>query len=84
MKSRPIDIMKLKWENIAFNERYKRWTCTYLPTKKKNYAYMREHDNNPLVIQFLTPRALEIINKYKGRTSSSFVLPFAHNQKNGT
>lgn len=81
MKSRPIDIMKLTWNNIAFNERYQRWTCTYLPSKKKNYSYMRENDSNPLVIQFLSPRALEIINKYKGQTTTGYVLPFAHNKK---
>lgn len=81
MKSRPIDIIKLHWDNLAFNERYQRWTCTYIPSKKKNYAFMRENDSNPLVVQFLTPRALEIIMKYKDRSVSGYVLPFSFNKR---
>ncbi len=73
--------MKLAWENIAFNKQYNRWTCTYIPSKKKNYAFMRENDKNPLVVQFLTQRALEIIMKYKDKSKAGYVLPFAHNQK---
>lgn len=81
MKSRPIDIIKLHWDNLAFNERYQRWTCTYIPSKKKNYAFMRENDSNPLVVQFLTPRALDIIMKYKDRSVSGYVLPFSFNKR---
>lgn len=81
MKSRPIDIMKLTWENIAYNKQYNRWTCTYIPSKKKNYSFMRENDANPLVVQFLTPRALEIIMKYKDQSQAGYILPFAHNKK---
>lgn len=81
MKSRPIDIMKLRWENIAFSQRYQRWTCTYIPGKKKNYALIREHDNNPLVVQFLSSKAMEIIMKYKDKSEHGYVLPFAHNKK---
>lgn len=81
MKSRPIDIMKLTWDNIAYNKQYGRWTCTYIPSKKKNYAFMRENDSNPLVVQFLTSRAMEIIMKYQSQSQTGYVLPFAHNQK---
>lgn len=81
MKSRPIDIIKLHWNNLAFNERYQRWTCTYIPSKKKNYAFMRENDSNPLVVQFLTPRALEIVMKYKGMSPTGYVLPFSFNKR---
>lgn len=81
MKSRPMDIMKLKWENIAYNQQYKRWTCTYIPSKKKNYAFMRENDSNPLVVQFITDRAMKIILKYKDQSQYGYVLPFAHNKK---
>ena len=81
MKSRPIDIIKLHWDNLAFNERYQRWTCTYIPSKKKNYAFMRENDSNPLVVQFLTPRALEIVMKYQGQSPSGYVLPFSFNKR---
>lgn len=81
MKSRPMDIMKLTWDNISFNEKYQRWTCTYIPSKKKNYAFMRENDSNPLVIQFLTKRAMEIILKYQGQSPTGYILPFAHNKK---
>lgn len=81
MKSRPFDIIKLHWDNLAFNERYQRWTCTYIPSKKKNYSFMRENDSNPLVVQFLTPRALEIIMKYKGQSPAGYVLPFSLNKR---
>ena len=81
MKSRPIDIMKLKWDNIAYNQQYGRWTCTYIPCKKKNYSLTREHGSNPLVVQFLTARAMEIILKYKDQSKYGYVLPFAHNNK---
>ena len=81
MKSRPIDIMKLRWDNITYDNHYKRWVCTYIPTKKKNYSLMRENDNSPLVVQFLTPKALEIILKYKAQSTQGYVLPFAHNKK---
>lgn len=81
MKSRPIDIMKLHWDNLAFNTQYKRWTCAYVPSKKKNYSLTRRNDNNPLVVQFLTPRALEIIMKYKGKSAGGYVLPFSFNKR---
>lgn len=81
MKSRPIDVMKLTWDNIAYNKQYGRWTCTYIPSKKKNYALTREHDSNPLVVQFLTPRAMEIILKYKDKSRHGYVLPFSQNNK---
>lgn len=81
MKSRPLDIIRLHWDNIAFNERYQRWTCAYIPSKKKNYAFMRENDTNPLTIQFLSPRAVEIIMKYKDMSAAGFVLPFSFNKR---
>lgn len=82
MKSRPMDIMKLHWDNIAYNETYGRWVCSYIPGKKKNYALTRENDSNPLAVQFLTPGAMDIILKYKGRSRAGYVLPFSfHDRK---
>ena len=81
MKSRPMDIVKLHWDNIAYNDRYKRWTCTYIPSKKKNYAFMRENDTNPLTVQFISKRALEIIMKYKGKSPAGYLFPFSFHKR---
>lgn len=81
MKSRPMDIVKLHWDNIAYNDRYKRWTCAYIPSKKKNYAFMRENDTNPLTVQFISPRAMEIIMKYKGKSPAGYVFPFSFHKR---
>lgn len=81
MKSRPIDIIKLHWENIALDPITKQYTCTYIPAKKKNYGRNGRQSSNPLVIQFLTPTAMKVIMKYKGESDGGYVLPFGINQK---
>lgn len=81
MKSRPIDIIKLHWDNIAYDNQTERFTCTYIPAKKKNYGYNGRHTSNPLVIQYLTPNAVKIIMKYKGESKGGYVFPFGLNKK---
>ena len=81
MKSRPIDIISLHWDNIAFDEVSGRYTCTYIPAKKKNYGASSKHTSKALVIQYLTPKAVEIVMKYKGRSSGGYVFPFELNQR---
>lgn len=75
MKSRPIDIIKLHWDNIAYDKKNKRMTCTYIPAKKKNHG-QGSGKANPLVIQYLTPKAVEIVNKYQAKSAGGYVFPF--------
>lgn len=79
MKSRPIDILRLHWDNIALDNVTGRYTCTYIPAKKKNYGASSAHTSNALVIQFLSPKAVEIVMKYKGKSKAGYVFPFALN-----
>ena len=81
MKSRPIDIVKLHWDNIAYDEVTEKYTCTYVPAKKKNYGRGGQCSANPLVIQYLTPKALDIVMKYKGISGGGYVFPFGLNKK---
>lgn len=80
MKSRPIDILRLHWENIAYDENTGRYTCTYIPAKKKNYGASCKHTSKALVIQYLTPKAVQIILKYKGQSKGGYVFPFHLNR----
>ncbi len=80
MKSRPIDILRLHWDNIAYDEATKRFTCTYIPAKKKNYGASSKHTSKALVIQYLSPKAVEIVLKYKGKSKGGYIFPFALNQ----
>lgn len=80
MKSRPIDILRLHWDNIAYDEAVGRFTCTYIPAKKKNYGASSKHTAKALVIQYLSPKAVEIVLKYKNKSKGGYVFPFALNQ----
>lgn len=80
MKSRPIDILRLHWDNIAYDEATGRFTCTYIPAKKKNYGASSKRTSKALVIQYLSPKAVEIILKYQGKSKGGYVFPFALNQ----
>ena len=80
MKSRPIDILRLHWDNIAYDEATGRFTCTYIPAKKKNYGASSKHTSKALVIQYLSPKAVEIVLKYQGKSKGGYVFPFALNQ----
>lgn len=79
MKSRPIDILRLHWDNIAYDSFNKKYTCTYIPAKKKNYGASSKHTSTALVIQFLSPKATEIVLKYKGQSKGGYVFPFSLN-----
>ena len=80
MKSRPIDILRLHWENIAYDEAAGRYTCTYIPAKKKNYGVSSKHTSKALIIQYLTTKAVEIVLKYQGKSKGGYVFPCALNQ----
>ena len=80
MKSRPIDILRLHWDNIAYDANAKRFTCTYIPAKKKNYGASSKHTSKALVIQYLSPKAVEIVMKYQGKSKGGYIFPFALNQ----
>lgn len=81
MKSRPIDILRLHEDNIAYDPTTKRYTCTYIPAKKKNHGASVNRTSKALVIQYLTPKAIEIIKKYKGRSKGGYVFPFKLNDR---
>lgn len=80
MKSRPIDILRLHWDNIAYDNKNKRYVCSYIPAKKKNYGKSAKHTSKALSIQFLSPEAVKIINKYKGKSKGGYIFPFKLNE----
>ena len=63
LKSRPIDIVKLHWDNLAYDGNTDRYTLTYIPAKKKNYASSPRHTKSALVVQYLSKEAVRIILK---------------------
>ena len=67
LKSRPCDILKLHSSNIEGN------VACYWATKKKNYE-------EGFIRTPLTPKAKEIITKYKGQSSKGYIFPFALNE----
>lgn len=81
MKSRPIDIIKLRHDNIALDNTNQRYTCTYIPAKKKNYGRNSHQTSNPLVIQYLTAEAVRIVMKYQGQSEGGYIFPFGLNKK---
>lgn len=81
LKSRPIDVVKLHWDNIAYDPNTKRYTLTYIPAKKKNYGKSARHTSSALVVQYLSQEAVRLILKYKGKSKGGYVFPFALNQK---
>lgn len=81
IKSRPIDVVKLHWDNIAYDNVTGKYTLTYIPAKKKNYAKSARHTSSALVVQYLSDEAVRIILKYKGKSKGGYVFPFPLNQK---
>lgn len=81
LKSRPADIMKLHWDNIALDKHTGRYTLAYIPAKKKNYGKSARHTMSALVVQYLSDEALGIMNKYKGKSVAGYVFPFPINQR---
>ena len=76
LKSRPADVMKLHWDNIAFDKAAGRYTLAYIPAKKKNYGASARHTMSALVVQYLSDEALRIMNKYRGKSPAGYVFPF--------
>lgn len=81
IKSRPIDVLKLHWDNIALDPTTGRYTLTYIPAKKKNYAANTRLKNNALVVQYLSQEAVRIVFKYRGKSKGGYIFPFKLNQK---
>jgi integrase len=75
LKSRPIDIVTMKWSSIEYNERYGGYVCSYVPTKKKNTT----NRNKAKSVQFISSKAMEIMQKYKGQSKYGYILPFEIN-----
>ena len=68
-KSRPVDVIKMKLENIHGDR------LIYFATKKKNYL-----DSKGVIDTEITPIARKIIQKYKGQSSKGYIFPFAMNE----
>ena len=74
LKSRPIDILLLHEDNIATDPVTGRQTCIYVPAKKKN-------QENAFVVQFISDRALKVIEKYRGLSGGGYILPLEVNRR---
>lgn len=73
MKLRPVDALKLHASNIvAVNGKQ---YIKYVAEKKKN-----SKEKNKTTYSPLTPKALEIINHYKGQSAKGYIFPFALNE----
>ena len=79
MKMRPMDMIKLHWDNIAYAQDLQRYVCMYIPAKKRNHKITKK--SNPQAIQFISKKAEEIIMKYKGVSAGQYVLPLRMNEK---
>ena len=67
--------MKLTQANMIYDNRTKRWILTYIPHKTKD----EKRQVNPRIP--LSKRALELIEKYKGRDSEGRLFPFISSDK---
>ncbi|PWL59975.1 MAG: hypothetical protein DBY35_08730 [Bacteroidales bacterium] len=71
--SRPVDVIKFKYSNI---EKHDGMLCLkYVPEKKKN-----NRSKNKVVLMPLSPIALAIIDKYKGKSKGGYIFPFGLNE----
>lgn len=68
-KMRPCDVLKLKSSDIEDH------TIMYVPEKKKNYLDERKR----IVKTFMSPTALDILNKYCAVSVAGYVFPFPMN-----
>ena len=73
MKLRPVDALKLHTSNIV--TRNGKQYFKYVAEKKKN-----SKEKNKTTYAPITPKALEIINQYKGKSSKGYIFPFALNE----
>lgn len=74
LKSRPIDILMLRFENFVYHPQVKRRFCSYIPSKKKNMK------GDP-AMQFISPIAESIISKYQHNSKYGYIFPFDLNRK---
>jgi len=73
MKLRPIDTVKLAYDNILVDDQGT-VIIEYVPEKKKNYK-AEEVVQSPM-----TTKAKAIVRKYKGQSSKGYIFPFALNE----
>lgn len=73
MKLRPVDALKLHTDNIVTvnGKQY----FKYVAEKKKNST-----EKDKVTYAPITPKALEIINQYKGKSSKGYIFPFSLNE----
>ena len=69
------DLMKLTQANLIYDNRLKSWILTYIPHKTKD----EKRQVNPRIP--LSKRALELIEKYKGKDSDGRLFPFISSDK---
>lgn len=73
MKMRPVDVLKLHSNSIV-TVKGKQY-IKYVAEKKKN-----SKEKNKVTYAPITPKALEIINQYKGKSSKGYIFPFSLNE----
>lgn len=73
MKMRPVDALKANVKNII--TRNGKQYIKYVAEKKKN-----SKEKNKTTYAPITPKALEIINFYKGQSSKGYIFPFSLNE----
>lgn len=81
LKSRPMDVVKLHWDNLAYDSNTDCYTLAYIPAKKKNYGSGARHTKSALVVQYLSKEAVRIILKYRGKSKGGYVFPFPLNER---
>lgn len=70
MKMRPVDVIKAHSDNIEFDGKTK--YIVYRPEKKKN--------SDSIVYSPISPKAEDIIKKYKNKSSKGYIFPFSMNE----
>lgn len=73
MKMRPVDVLKVHSSNIVTVKG--RQYIKYVAEKKKNST-----EKDKVTYAPITPKALEIINQYKGQSSKGYLFPFSLNE----
>lgn len=75
MKMRPVDVIKLRSENIVYLGEKQVACIRYIAEKKKNYI-----DGRGVVVNRITAKAMKIISKYAGLSSKGYIFPFSMNE----
>lgn len=72
--SRPVDVVNIQIQDIYTDDEIPYWEyCAY---KKRNYSELYDIKTPQIP---LCPKAMEIINKYKGNRNKGYLFPFACN-----